>query len=306
VIDSKHGHTAQTTGHTWDGDLQEFNNPIPRWWLWAFNATVLFAVVYWVLYPAWPVGKDFTKGVSSITYVSGGEEKTTHWNTRAELARQMQDSEASGARAELLTRVAQMDYDTLLADPEVMSFTRAVGKRLFADNCAPCHGPGGGGVVGRFPNLADDDWLWGGGFEDIQQTITGGRRGFMPAFERTFDARQLDDVASYVLSLSGHTVDPQAEARGEALFNGQGGGCHYCHTQQGTGLPSQGAANLTDAIWAKADVPAQPDLAGKKAVVKDLIRKGVQGSVMPAWSGRLDEAEIKVLTVFVHELGGGI
>ncbi|MDV3239256.1 MAG: cytochrome-c oxidase, cbb3-type subunit III [Gammaproteobacteria bacterium] len=296
---------VQTTGHAWDGDIQEFNNPLPRWWLWGFYATVVFAVVYWIIYPAWPVGGTYTKGVmNTITFTVDGEERTTHWNTRSRLVKDMQEGKEALRSKEYMEKVAAADYDQILADPDMMAFVRSVTKGLFGDNCAACHGSGGTGVMGLFPNLADDDWLWGGTVQDIQTTLTEGRVGYMPAFGRTFGEEQLDDVAHFVLSLSGHEVAADKLVRGKQLFTTEAGGCYYCHTAEGTGLKSQGAANLTDNIWTIADVPGQADLEGKIAAVKDVVRNGVN-RVMPAWQGRLDATQIKLLTVYVHELGGG-
>jgi cytochrome c oxidase cbb3-type subunit 3 len=203
-----------------------------------------------------------------------------------------------------MSNVTAASYSEILSDPEMMAFTRSVAKGLFGDNCAPCHGTGGQGVIGLFPNLADDAWLWGGSIEDIRQTIADGHYGFMPAFRDTFDDRQLDDVASYVLSLSGNQVDEGARARGEQLFQTEAGGCYYCHTSAGTGLKSQGAANLTDQVWTIADVNGSDDPAVRRARVKTVIRNGVQRR-MPQWSDRLTPDQIKLLTVYVHELGGG-
>lgn len=297
---------VQTTGHAWDGDIQEFNNPLPTWWLWAFYATVVFALIYWVLYPAWPVGGTFTKGIlNNITFIdSDGTEKTTHWNTRALLIRDLKEGKEARLSQEYMSRVTAASYAEILADPEMMAFTRSVAKGLFGDNCAACHGAGGQGVIGLFPNLADDSWLWGGSIEDIHATITNGHYGFMPAFRDTFNDQQLDDVASYVLSLSGNTVDEAASARGKQLFQTEAGGCYYCHTRAGTGLKSQGAANLTDQVWTIADVNGTDDMATRKARVEAVIRNGVQRQ-MPQWSERLTPAQIKLLTVYVHELGGG-
>ena len=307
MTDAKKTRTAvQTTGHAWDGDLQEFNNPLPNWWLWAFYGTVVFALVYWVLYPAWPVGGSYTKGVmNSITYTdSDGTQKTSHWNTRARLLREMQEGKAATLSREYLEKVKDADYQTILGDAEMMAFTRSMAVGLFGDNCMPCHGAGGAGVVGLFPNLADDDWLWGGRVEDIQQTITQGRFGFMPAFRDTFDEQQLTDVASYVLSLSGETADAQAAARGREIFHSEIGGCYYCHGNDAKGMKSQGSANLTDKIWTIADVPGAETAEAKLAAVRQVIRNGVQRT-MPRWADRLDETQIKLLTVYVHELGGG-
>ncbi len=297
---------VQTTGHAWDGDIQEFNNPLPTWWLWAFYATVVFALIYWVLYPAWPVGGSFTKGLfNDITFVdSDGSVKTTHWNTRALLIRDLKEGEEARLSAEYMSKVADASYAQILADPEMMAYTRSVAKGLFGDNCAACHGSGGQGVIGLFPNLADDAWLWGGSIDQIHKTIAEGRYGFMPAFRDTFNDKQLRDVASYVLSLSGNKVDNAARARGEKIFQTQEGGCHYCHTPAGTGLKSQGAADLTDQIWTIADVNGTDDPAVKLERVEKVISGGVQRQ-MPHWSERLTPAQIKLLTVYVHELGGG-
>ena len=297
---------VQTTGHAWDGDLQEFNNPLPNWWVWAFYATVLFALIYWILYPAWPVAGTFTKGVfNTITFVdSDGSEKTTHWNTRSLLLKDLQEGSEAVRSQEYLDRITDASYQQILSDPDMMAFARSMATGIFGDNCAPCHGAGGAGVVGLFPNLADDDWLWGGSVEDIETTIREGHYGFMPAFRDTFSEQQLDDLASYVLSLSAHQADAAAVQRGGDIFQTSEGGCYYCHTTAGTGLKSQGAANLTDQIWTIVDVNALESLEDKKAAVKRVIANGVERS-MPHWSGRLSPTQIKLLTVYVHQLGGG-
>lgn len=302
---TKQPSAVQTTGHAWDGDIQEFNNPLPRWWLWGFYATVVFAVLYWIVYPAWPIGKGYTTGVfNNITYTVNGKERSRHWNTRSLLIKDMQEGDEALKTKEYMQKVAAAGYQQILADPDMMAFVRSVTKGLFGDNCAACHGSGGAGVMGLFPNLADDDWLWGGSVEDIQATLTHGRTGYMPGFARTFDDEQLDDVANFVLDLSSHDLPADKVARGKQLFTGETGGCYYCHTATGTGLKSQGAANLTDNIWTIADVPSQTDTAGKLDAVKTVIRNGVN-RVMPTWQGRLDENQIKLLSVYVHELGGG-
>lgn len=296
---------VQTTGHSWDGDLQEFNNPLPTWWLWGFYLTVIFAVIYWFIYPAWPVGDSYTKGLgNTITYTVNGEEHTTHWNTRALLMKEMQSGEQAQKMQAYMDKVAAASYDDILSDEDMLAFTRAVAKGLFGDNCAACHGSGGSGVVGLFPNLVDDSWLWGGSVEQIHQTITQGRHGFMPAFGESLNDTQIEAVASYVLSLSGHDVDADKAQRGMQIFNGKEGGCFYCHTKKGTGLKSQGSANLTDSIWTVAKVPSHDTLDGKLKAVGKVVKNGIQRQ-MPAWGDRLNDNEIKLLTVYVHELGGG-
>ncbi|HED17483.1 MAG TPA: cytochrome-c oxidase, cbb3-type subunit III [Gammaproteobacteria bacterium] len=301
----KTGQTVQTTGHAWDGDIQEYNNPIPRWWLWSFYATVIFAIVYWIFYPAWPIGHSYTPGVmNTITYTVNGEEKTTHWNTRALLVRDMQTGEAAVKQRKHMQEVANASFSAILSDPKMIDFSSKIGKVLFEDNCAACHGMGGQGVVGLFPNLVDDDWLWGGRTEDIQNTISAGHIGFMPAFDKTFSEQQMDDVTEFVLSLSGQAKDKERVARGKVLFTGEGGGCYYCHNQQGTGIKSVGSANLTDHIWTIADVASQKDIMAKRTRVREVISHGVNRT-MPTWKGRLSDEEIKLLTVYVYNLSGG-
>jgi cytochrome c oxidase cbb3-type subunit 3 len=295
---------VQTTGHAWDGDLQEFNNPLPRWWLWSFYATVVFALIYWVLYPAWPVADSFTKGLATVTYERDGEEVTTHWNTRAELVEEMQTGRQTIKQQAYLEKVAAASYDEIVQDPEMMAFARSMAKVLFADNCAACHGTGGAPAkVGLYPNLVDDAWLWGGDMADIEHAIVYGRNGFMPAFDHALDDTQIDALAHYVLSLSGQDVDGDKAAIGRDIFQGKEGGCHYCHTPSGEGLSSQGAANLTDAIWTVANVPGASDMEDRLEVVREVIHDGIQRQ-MPAWQDRLDEVQIKLLTVYVHGLGG--
>jgi len=296
---------VQTTGHAWDGDLQEFNNPLPRWWLWAFYATVVFSVIYWILYPAWPIGRSYTTGMfNTITYKQGNKEVTTHWNTRALLWKDMQTGKEALKQKHYMKEIEKASYQQILSDPKMTDFTLSVGKVLFADNCAACHGSGGQGKIGLFPNLADDDWLWGGSVQEIHTTITHGRIGFMPSFRPTFSDAQADDLADYVLSLSGHKVDPAKAAKGKVLFTGQGGGCYYCHGMDAKGLKSQGSANLTDNIWTIANVPGAPTIDAKRAAVRQVILNGVHRQ-MPTWEGRLSPADIKVLTVYVHTLGVG-
>lgn len=299
-----HGKAVQTTGHAWDGDLQEFNNPLPRWWLWSFYATVVFALIYWVLYPAWPVADSFTKGLATVSFEKDGETVTTHWNTRAELIEDMQSGRQTLKQQAYLEKVSAASYEQIIDDPEMMAFTRSMGKVLFADNCAACHGTGGApAIIGLYPNLRDDAWLWGSGLGDIEHAIRYGRNGYMPPFSHALSDEQITDVSHYVLSLSGHGVDEAKAKIGQEIFQGQTGGCHYCHTASGKGLPSQGAANLTDAIWTVANVPGATDLEGRLDVVRYVIKNGIQRH-MPAWEDRLDEEQIRLLTVYVQSLGG--
>ncbi|MEO1766986.1 cytochrome-c oxidase, cbb3-type subunit III [Thiobacter aerophilum] len=297
-------HAVQTTGHAWDGDLQEYNNPLPRWWVWAFYLTIVFALVYWVLYPAWPLGKGYTTGIAKVTYVnSKGETVTTHWNTRADLMAEM--NAAAKAQKPYYDKIAALPLEQIAKDPELNSFVISAGKQLFGDNCAACHQAGGQGVVGLFPNLTDDDWLYGGTLEKIQETITYGRRGFMPAFGSVFTPEQIDQLANYVLSLSGEKVDAVKAQAGNALFHSMDAMCFYCHGDDAKGRQDVGAPNLTDKIWLWAKVPAADTPEKKVEAVKTVITQGLGKGVMPAWKDRLKPEQIKLLAVYVHELGGG-
>ena len=296
--------TVQTTGHAWDGDLQEYNNPLPVWWVYTFYATVIFSIVYWVIYPSWPIGKDWIGGMSKITYVnSEGETKTHSWNTRALLLEDM--NKASAEQKPYFDKVSAMSYEQIAKDPEMSGFILSSGKALFADNCAPCHQAGGQGVVGFSPNLTDDDWLYGGSYDTIHATLMGGRRGYMPTFSEVLDGEQIDQLANYVGKLSGIGHDGAKAAAGELLFRSETAACYYCHGSDARGRQDIGAPNLTDNIWLWADVPAAGTDDGKVAAIRSVIGNGLNKGVMPAWAGRLSPEQIKVLTVYVHELGGG-
>ncbi len=298
---------VQTTGHAWDdGDLQEYNNPLPKWWVWTFYATCVFAIVYWILYPAWPVGTGYTTGIKEITYKTGdGKEITTHWNMRALLQQELQTGEEAVKQREYLEKITNSSYEEILSDPDKMAFVRSMGKVAFADNCAACHGTGGNGVMGLFPNLVDDAWLWGGDIKDIYQTLVKGRNGYMTAFGSTLDEGQIADVSAYVLNMSGEAGgDAESIARGEEIFQGPAGGCYTCHTKEGKGLKALGSANLTDKIWTVADVPGGADYATKQDAVEYVVKNGIQRQ-MPGWEGRLSDATIKLLTVYTYSLAGG-
>lgn len=295
---------VRTTGHVWDDNLQEYDNPLPRWWLWGFYATVVFAVVYWILYPAWPVGDSFTKGINSITFVEDGEERTMHWNTRALLARDMDSGRHAVRQREMLEQVGGMDYDNMLADAEAMSFVNAYARGSFGTWCAACHQTGGAGVIGLYPNLRNDQWKWGGTPAEIEQTLVMGRNGYMPGYRETLNPAELDQVAAYVLSLNGFSLPEDAVTAGAEIFTGPKGGCFQCHGMDAQGLTSQGAPNLSNNIWALVDVPGAADDAQRVARVARFIHDGVQRQ-MPAFADRLSPNEIRVLTAYVHSLGGG-
>lgn len=302
--DKLQSQAVQTTGHAWDGDLQEYNNPLPRWWVWTFYLTILFAVLYWIWFPAWPVAKGYTAGVGKISYVDAkGGAQTTHWNTRADLMREMNGLMA--IQKPYFDKVAAQSYAAIAQDPELNNFIASAGNQLFADNCATCHQAGGQGKLGFSPNLADDDWLYGGQFEKIQETVTQGRRGYMPPFGEVLSTEQIEQLANYVLSLSGETSDTTKAEAGKALFHAETTGCFYCHGDDARGRQVIGAPNLADKIWLWANVPGADAPATKLTAVQNVIKTGLNKGVMPAWGQRLTPEQIKVLTVYVHELGGG-
>ncbi len=301
--------STSTTGHVWDGDLQELANPLPQWWIWTFYITVIFSVIYWIMNPAWPIGKSYTKGVgNTITYtaktVDGKEEqKTTHWNMRSKLMAEMNAHNAE--QKQWFDKVAAIPYEDVAKNAELMQFVNSAGKTLFSDNCAPCHQAGGVGKMSFAPNLVDDVWMYGGTYEKIQQTITGGRNGMMPTFKGVLPDDKIAQVANYVLSLSGEPHDAEAAKAGDAIFHNEGG-CAVCHGQEGKGNQDLGSANLTDKNWLWANVPGQSTAAGKLDEVRKVVTEGVSRGKMPVWGGRLKPEQIKVLTLYVHDsLGGG-
>ncbi|KAA2237970.1 cytochrome-c oxidase, cbb3-type subunit III [Salinarimonas soli] len=275
-----------TTAHEWDG-IRELNNPLPRWWLNVFYVTIVWALLYAIAYPAIPLIHSATGGLFG-------------WNTRSAVERDLAAlSQQRGARLDVLKSAS---LEEIAGNPTMLTFARAAGKAAFADNCAACHGVGAGGAKG-YPNLNDDDWLWGGTLAEVQQTIQYGirsghdqaRAGAMPAFVRDGILKRDEAVvlADYVRSIAGLPVEPKADLkRGETLFAAN---CAACHGDKGAGNKEMGAPNLTDGIWL---------YGSEKAAVVETLTNG-RGGVMPAWTGRLDEATIKALTVYVHTLGGG-
>ena len=275
----------ETTGHEWDG-IRELNRPLPKWWVYVLYATIIWSIGYYILYPAIPGISGHTPGVLG-------------WTMRTELPEVMK--EARAAQAGFRDRIAAMELEEIRQDQELLNFSLAGGRTAFADNCAPCHGTGATGAKG-YPSLADDDWLWGGSLEAIHETLLYGiragnddtRESDMPRFgvDELLTAEQIDDTAEYVLSLSGKSEDAAAAARGEAHFVEQ---CVACHGESGEGMADLGSPNLRDPIWL---------YGGEKADVVQSIH-GARAGVMPAWQGRLEETTIKMLTVYVHSLGGG-
>ena len=273
-----------TTGHEWDG-IHELNTPLPRWWLWTFYACILWAIGYWVVYPAWPLLTSATQG-------------TFGWHSRSAVVGDLEALKL--VRGPMVDKLASTPLADIEKDQQLLDFTRAYGRAVFVDNCAPCHGAGGGGAKG-YPNLNDDDWLWGGKLADIAQTITygaragndKGRQGNMPPFAGVLKPNEISAVADYVRSLSGLPTEKGADlAIGKKVFADN---CAVCHGPDGKGNRELGSANLTDKIWLYG-----PD----KETIMEGVTKG-HGGVMPAWGGRLSEPTIKALAVYVHTLGGG-
>jgi cytochrome c oxidase cbb3-type subunit 3 len=272
-----------TTGHSWDG-IEEYNNPLPRWWLWTFYATIVWGVIYTIAYPAWPLVNRATAGIMGFS-------------TRAEVARDIQTF--ADANAAIEAKLAAADLATVAADPELQSFARNAGAAVFKTNCSQCHGSGAAGAKG-YPNLLDDDWLWGGDIESIAFTVRHGVRNEtgdsrfsqMPAFGEILSEEEIAQAAAYVQKLSGQDHDAALAATGETVFIDN---CSACHTEAGTGDRAQGAPNLTDAIWL---------YGGDHATLIESITKARFG-VMPAWGQRLSDAEVNAVAAYVHQLGGG-
>jgi cytochrome c oxidase cbb3-type subunit 3 len=254
-----------TTGHVWDVDLKEMNNPLPRWWVWLFIITVVFSVVYLVLYP----GLGSFPG--SLKWSSDGQHG-------AEIDR------ARAAMAPLYAKYVSQPAEALAKDSQAM----AIGERLFANNCATCHGSDARGSKG-FPNLADGDWLWGGSHDKIKESIANGRQGLMPPMAAALGtAEDVRNVAHYVLSLSGSAHNSVAAQLGKAKF----GACAACHGPEGKGNPDLGAPNLTDKIWLHG--------WGEQAIVA-AITAG-KSNAMPAQGKRLSPEQIHVLAAYVWNL----
>jgi cytochrome c oxidase cbb3-type subunit 3 len=277
---------VETTGHVWDGDLKELNKPLPKWWLYVLYATIVWAIGYWIVYPAWPTMSGYTTGI---------------WNysQRGQVTSDVAAGKA--AQAKFTKAIADTPLADIEKNQELMQFVQAGGAAAFGDNCAPCHGRGAQGGPG-YPNLNDDDWLWGGSLDEIAKTITFGirsgqkdaRDSAMPRFglDGILQPAQINDAAEYVLSLSGKATDQAAAGRGTAVFNEQ---CVACHGPDGKGTKEMGAPNLTDGIWL---------YGGRREDIVQTIRTG-RGGIMPNWNTRLDPQTVKLLAVYVHSLGGG-
>jgi cytochrome c oxidase cbb3-type subunit 3 len=261
--------TPKDTGHVWDGDLQEFNNPLPRWWFWLFILSVIFALAYMALYP----------GLGAYRGVLGWTQQEQH---AAEVAR------ATAAQQDRYARYAALDLPALAADPEAMGTAR----NLYANYCAGCHGSDARGGPG-FPNLTDRDWLWGGEPDTVLATVAGGRIGAMPGWEAALGGEAgVREVTAYVRSLSGATADAALLAAGQAKYATY---CIACHGPEATGNPALGAPNLRDDTWL---------YGGDEAAVQASIAKGRQGQ-MPAHEGLLGPDRVRLLAAYVLRLSSG-
>ncbi|NJO32102.1 MAG: cytochrome-c oxidase, cbb3-type subunit III [Rhodospirillales bacterium] len=276
---------VETTGHEWDG-IKELNKPLPRWWLLTFYVTIVWAVGYWIVYPAWPTLNGYTRGLFS-------------YSQRDVVAQEI--TTARSAQAHYREKLAQTPLAAIKLDPDLYRFAMAAGTVAFQNNCAACHGRGAQGFLG-YPNLNDDDWLWGGTMEEIHKTISFGIRAVgkdtrasqMPRYgiDKLLPEADINDVVEYVLSLSNKSGDTKAVGRGHKTFADQ---CASCHGADGKGKQEQGAPNLVDPIWLYGD---------SRQSILESVRTG-RGAMMPAWAGRLDPATLKSLAVYVHSLGGG-
>ena len=276
----------ETTGHEWDG-IRELDNPLPRWWLWVFYATVVWSIGYWVVYPAWPLVTSYTKGVFG-------------YSSRAVVEQTITD--ARTAQSAMRDKIAAASLEQIRTDAALREFALAGGRSAFNVNCSQCHGSGAQGFVG-YPNLNDDEWLWGGTVDAIHHTISHGirneasedaRQSDMPAFGRDgiLTKVQISDVADYVLALSGQSASASGAARGKEVYAEN---CAACHGDAGAGSTEFGAPALNNGLWL---------YGGDKAALTDTITNSRRG-VMPAWGQILDAVTVKQLAIYIHSLGGG-
>lgn len=278
---------VETTGHVWDG-IKELNNPLPSWWVYTFYVCIAYSLIAWVLLPAIPFGISATGGLLG---------------TEARDQVQVAIDRVEAERAAVRERLVGADLDTIRADSQLFTYALTGGRIAFGDNCAPCHGVGGAGQL-AYPVLADDDWMWGGTLDDIQQTIRYGirnldyeldaRYSMMPAFgaDGILSGEEIDQVVAHVLSLNGREADPSLAAPGAEVYEIN---CASCHGPAGEGIRELGAPSLANQVWLYGGAPEQ---------IRNQIWNPRHG-VMPGWVDRLDEGTIKMLALYVHSLGGG-
>ncbi len=285
--DKNKDNKPETTGHEWDG-IREYNNPLPRWWVWCFIATIIFAIGYCIYYPAWPKIKEATKGIAG-------------WTQYSQLEEQMAELEA--IRFEHNEQIAKKSISQILDDNDLRRFAEAGGKATFALHCSQCHGSGGQGGEG-FPNLLDDEWLWGGTISDIEYTIRHGirndidedaRTSMMSAFgqDQILNRNQIKDVIQYLKLISGKIKNStESTDRGMDIYAEN---CASCHGDKGQGNQYIGAPPHNNHIWL---------YGGDDKTLFESIYYG-RGGVMPPFEGRLSDEEIKKLVIYVHSLSGG-
>ncbi len=277
---------VETTGHEWNG-IKELDNPLPRWWLWTFYATVVWAAIYTIAFPAWPLVEKATGGVLG-------------YSSRGELMEQL--AEHQEFQFAYTDRIAQMELAEIAADEELMQFSLAGGAAIFRTYCSQCHGAGAQGFKG-YPNLNDDAWLWGGAQEEIYHTVAHGVRwdadpetrfSIMPQFgvDGLLERQQIAQVVEYVYSLTNEEVDAELAAAGETVFLEN---CASCHGENAKGNQDLGAPNLTDPIWL---------YGGDRDTLTATVYYSRYGQ-MPNWIVRLPEASVKQVALYVHSLGGG-
>ncbi len=257
--------TGDVTGHKWDENLEEYNNPLPRWWLWMFYATIIFSLVYLVLYP----------GLGNYQGYLG-------WSSTGQYQKEM--AQAKAKYDPIFAAFANRPIEELAGDPAALK----VGERLFLNYCATCHGSTASGAPG-FPDLTDNEWLWGSDPQAIKTTILDGRTGAMPAWGDALGAEGVDKVTEYVLSLGGRQHDAGKAAAGKEIFQTM---CAACHGADGKGNPALGAPNLTDDIWL---------YGGSPGTIRQSIANGRNGH-MPAHRDFLGENKVHVLAAYVYSL----
>lgn len=275
---------VETTGHSWDG-IQELNNPLPRWWLWCLYLTIIWGIGYTIAYPAWPMLSGATTGMLG-------------WSTRANIAQDIKDHEAKNAA--LVDELLDVEMAALPENADLNRYAIARGGSVFRAQCSQCHGSGAAGAKG-YPNLLDNDWLWGGSMDEIVATVKHGIRNAtdddaryseMPAFGEFLEKDQIIATAEYVVSLSSPDHDPALAAAGASLFADN---CAVCHGETGLGDREQGAPNIADAIWLYGQ--------DRETLIQTITYS--RFGVMPAWGQRLSDADVRAVSAYVHALGGG-
>jgi cytochrome c oxidase cbb3-type subunit 3 len=277
-----------TTGHSWDG-IQEYDNPMPRWWVWVFYATIVWGIGYTIAYPAWPLIHGATQGLIGQ-------------DPRADVVAEIGEWDAKNGPVK--AKLVAADPATIKDDPDLASYAENAGAAVFRTNCAQCHGAGAAGVQSLgYPNLLDDDWLWGGTMDDILTTVAHGIRNTtdgdaryseMPKWgvDEMLDTAQIDQVTEFVLKLSGQDHDAALAGEGATVYADN---CASCHMEDGAGDRTQGAPRLSDAVWL---------YGGTREAIRDSVFYARFG-VMPNWNQRLSEDEMRAVAYYVHSLGGG-